>query len=32
MQGKCEEPTGTGPFRTTKVVTGRFVEMSRNEA
>ena len=26
-----KEPAGTGPFRITKVVTGQFVEMSRNE-
>jgi ABC-type transport system substrate-binding protein len=28
----AKEPAGTGPFRITKVVTGQFVEMSRNEA
>jgi ABC-type transport system substrate-binding protein len=27
----AKEPTGTGPFRITKVVTGQFVEMTRNE-
>jgi peptide/nickel transport system substrate-binding protein len=28
----AKEPAGTGPFRITKVVTGQFVEMTRNEA
>jgi ABC-type transport system substrate-binding protein len=28
----AKDPAGTGPFQITKVVTGQFVEMSRNEA
>ncbi len=31
-QGFAREPSGTGPFRITRVVPGQYVEMSRNEA